>query len=89
MKTGDFDGKENMLTLLLIPGDVARWVSAVFAHLSPQINLSEQASQHAGDTARISPANLSAPVIINLNLDIFSQTGKRTALWRLNVNAAV
>lgn len=35
------------------------------------------------------PANLSASVIINVNLDIFSWTRKRTVLPRLNVNAAV
>lgn len=35
------------------------------------------------------PANLSASVIINVKLDIFSWTRKRTVLPRLNVNAAV
>lgn len=44
IKTGDFDDKENMLTLLIIPGEVARWVSAVFGNLFPHINLSEQIS---------------------------------------------
>lgn len=41
------------------------------------------------NTACISPGNLSAAVIINVRLDIFSWTRKRTVLRRFNVNAAV
>lgn len=43
-KKGDFDDKENMLILLIIPGEEARRVSAVFGNLFPRINLSEQVS---------------------------------------------
>lgn len=85
----DSDDREDMLILLFIPREVALWVSAMFGNFFPCINLLEQVPQYDSDTACISPANLSAPVIINLNLAIFSWAGKKTVLRRLNVKAAI
>lgn len=41
---GNFDGEENMLILLTIPGEVALWVYAMFGNFFLLINLSEQVS---------------------------------------------
>lgn len=86
---GDFGGKKNMLSLLIIPGEGALRIYALLGNFLPLINLSEQGSSRHNDTACISPGNLSAAVIINEKLDIFSWTRKRTVLRRFNVNAAV
>lgn len=82
---GPLDGKENMLILLTIPGEKARWVCAMFGNFFSPHQFISTGLQHGNDTACISPANLSAPVIINRHLDIFSWTVLRS----LNVNAAV
>lgn len=41
---GDFDGKENMLSMLSIPGEGALWVYARPGSFFPLLDLSEQGS---------------------------------------------
>lgn len=43
-ENGNFDGKESMLILLTIPGEVALWAHAILGNFFLLINLSEQVS---------------------------------------------